>query len=1315
MYKAIAASIFSFFFLFILNANAQVTVNNLTGAGYAQIPVYTLSSGQVGVPVALAYSTTGVRPKDVEGTAGIGWNVQAGGQITRQLRSIPDDVVYDNGTGGTTQYGWMNYTWGTLISGFSPANDNNFATCPDEATDISYINTNLPSNNVDKEPDIFNVSAPGLSCQLVYDKASSQFKLISYQDLIISYTTVGGAGHDATLIASFTITNDRGIKYVFGAPESVTQKTLPTDYGSHAFFTTKYNNFINGITYNSSWQLTSITDPNGNGVQLNYTAVPVRNSTDKIILYLSGSDTQKLQYLVQRAVTSQELSSINTFNVTTTTTGLTFTRTTVNSGQTIITGISGLGHSYQLNYSTVNSTPGGYYRSFLRSFTEPGCSTPIKYTFTYGGETLSSGNYTTALPDSTTKKLDYWGYFTNTTSSTLIPKVWVNPFNSGYPRYSIYNPATSAGGYVYSTTLGNNRTPVSPSAGVSVGCLATITNVMGGVTSMEYEPNTYYDLPSGQSVIGGGLRVKSITNNDGINTVNNIVTSYTYLNSSGATSGKPISLPAYAFTLPSTSSLTGQSLWDYITVLSETDLSEEDHTIMYTDVRVYKTNAGSTLYSYYVPATYWDLSSSAICTGCSTTEWAPTTAYTARNSCTTANWNVKNDMWAYPFAPNANFDFERGLLGGVTTFNGAGAVVSTVYYSYTRSYTPTAIWAYKEDDMAFGSLSVKAYSKYPVYFNTSELVAQEVSKNYDSPTVFQTNTTNYTYGTNHKLLKQKQSTNSDGSVVATNYTYVKDYTTSASGSNAYVNALYNLKQPSLNMNLPVETYQTVAKGGTTVVTGGSLSLYSAFTLGSNTRYLPVRQMQLVQPDGLALASFTPYAIVGTTPQSSTPDNHYFTTLNITKYDNYGTPVTMDDANKRMNTTITDHFSGSPVAAFSNAKAGEVAFSDFDSDPSSPPPTAFTVSGSGAFTAVGSHAGNAYGLPAATKTFTSPTITKNTSTSTYILSLWLNSASGPQILNVSLNGGGAVGRSYTGTGGWQYVEFKVDVAAMPSTFTISFTSPTINITVDDILFYPDVAEVSTVTYDPVYHYKVAQTNTNGISSYFNNDQWGRVLFAMDQDKNIVQKNTYFTPADIQSFTSSVISTSGSFISGSPVSFSVFPGTACTAGGVTVDWTFGDGTSATGTTGLISPNHTYASAGTYYVNATVHSPLLGDVILPQITVTVYPGTVALSYASYTFGNGDITTVLFKIGSTIMYSFTGAQLNTAVVNQGNYTIVVQLSGGTHYNSGTGLGYNSVSLEGSCISACSSWVSNNTYTYSANITSCTALSFTVSQFGCD
>jgi hypothetical protein len=1292
-----------------INSFAQVSVNPLTGTGSVVIPIYTLSSGQVSVPVSLVYHGTGVKPKDVEGTAGIGWGLQGGGRISRQVRGLPDDCIKDSL--GNQRLGWMSIldTAANKISTFTVTN--NGGTCSNETADISYINANFPFRN-DTEPDLFYVNAPGLSCEIIYDRAGGSFRTISYEDLVITYTTVGGTGNHASSITSFTITNDKGIKYVFAAPEMITQITSG---GSQNYFKTKYLQYANGITYASSWNLTKVTDANGNGVILNYTPQPTTRGADSVALYIGGAATYALQYRTLNTSTPQRLGSIVTTNVNYTSDFLSLHWTTLNgggeTGQTVISSITGANRNLQFTYSKALCLTSGYARYFLRTLTDPGCGTPINYQFSYLGESPYASYYQTTLPDSSSTQRDYWGYYSSTAASTsLMPKVWIAGTTLGIPRYAIYESNTGAvDTYPYYTTNGNIR--AADPANVMTGSLNKIVNAQGGSSNIVYESNDYLDLPSGAVVPGGGIRVKQIIDSIGKGSTNNIIHNYSYINPvTGLSSGKPVSLPLFAFTIPYSGALTGSNLWNANVALSAYDLSDEDHSIMYEYTKASQAGAGSSVNQYFIPATNWDNNAKADCNGCTTNEWAPVTNYVARNNCSSTYGPVNNIPWSYPFIPNPNYDFERGLPIKSTSYNDNGVEVSESNYTYQRSFAPLSITAFKFDDNVSGALLVKSYNKYNIFYNTSELNATVINKVYDSPTltVAQSDTTTYTYGSsNHKQLTQLQKTNSDRSVVTNKVSYVKDYG-ATSGSNPSVTAIYNLKQQ--NINIPLESYQQVTRSGVTKTTSASLTLFKGFTPGTATLYLPSTQFKMIQPDGLT--GFSPLNISG---QTLTYDSlHYIRVANYTIYDNTGFPQTVDDNNKNIRTTILDHLSNKPTAIINNAAYNEIAFSDFDSDQESPQSNNFSITGSGYFTPTGSHAGTAYGL--GTAQTVAHTVTKNAIAQNYIFSIWINSPSSGS-LSITLDGGAThTALTYTNSSTWKYYELKLPVSSLPSSFTVSFTT-SLAISIDDILFYPDVAEATTVTYDGNTHYKIAETNTNGISNYFNYDQWGRLLYAYDQDKNIVQKNSFLTPSDVQGFNYASISIPSSIIKGTAAGFGINGPNACSSAGATVTWHFGDTTSAT-TSLLATASHTYASNGKKVVTATVTSPMFGTFNIGPDTVTVSLPPIPLTYHNNSYSNGNITNItITDQQSGGHYSFT-PPLNGATLPPGRYTIVVTLSGGTQYvpgSGGMGPGYGAINLSSNSWTGCSQYVVGNTYTFSADLTNCTGLDFAVYEgFSC-
>lgn len=277
----------------------------------------------------------------------------------------------------------------------------------------------------------------------------------------------------------------------------------------------------------------------------------------------------------------------------------------------------------------------------------------------------------------------------------------------------------------------------------------------------------------------------------------------------------------------------------------------------------------------------------------------------------------------------------------VALYNDLNTEVSETDYTYVRTDTASIITAFKSDDGPTGSVA-KFYNKYTLFYNTSELTATVTKTVYDSQTLSngQTSLVKYYYTSpNHKLLTKTIATNSDNSVVNTYFSYIKDYA-SAGSANSNIEALYQLKLA--NVNAPVETYQQVVRSGATVTTSAALTLFSASANGTVTHYLPSQQYKLIQPNG-ETTTFSNFAINTSGAGSISMDPGYYLAANFDTYDNAAYPETVDDAHKRIATSLQDYLSNKPTAVFKNAAAAEVAFNDFDSQ-FAPSVNTFTITG-----------------------------------------------------------------------------------------------------------------------------------------------------------------------------------------------------------------------------------------------------------------------------------------------------------------------------------------------------------------------------------
>lgn len=109
----------------------QVPVDPFTGKAQVAIPIWTLKTNSIEAPIVLSNTGGGMKVTEGEGNAGIGWNVIAGGSVSREVRGLPDDLEDI----GDDKIGWLFGTNSQNTQSFTPQGDNNLTVCTDEAND----------------------------------------------------------------------------------------------------------------------------------------------------------------------------------------------------------------------------------------------------------------------------------------------------------------------------------------------------------------------------------------------------------------------------------------------------------------------------------------------------------------------------------------------------------------------------------------------------------------------------------------------------------------------------------------------------------------------------------------------------------------------------------------------------------------------------------------------------------------------------------------------------------------------------------------------------------------------------------------------------------------------------------------------------------------------------------------------------------------------------------------------------------------------------------------------------------------------------
>lgn len=195
---------------------ADTPVSNAYGLAEIGIPIYTVQSRSLKLPIALSYDSSGIKPEEISGIVGLGWSLQAGGVITR-----------------------------TIIGRVDTGNE-----IPQEITDPAYAEGLVGQANSDNDTEYDRYSYN-------FCGHSGSFYRIPFGGIVPTEPTeliISGAG-------PFTITDKDGTQYIFGLAETSTR--YMGSYDPDAPLVSQTGNYYNLIT---AWYLTEIRSMDGTDV-----------------------------------------------------------------------------------------------------------------------------------------------------------------------------------------------------------------------------------------------------------------------------------------------------------------------------------------------------------------------------------------------------------------------------------------------------------------------------------------------------------------------------------------------------------------------------------------------------------------------------------------------------------------------------------------------------------------------------------------------------------------------------------------------------------------------------------------------------------------------------------------------------------------------------------------------------------------------------------------------------------------------------------------------------------------------------------------
>lgn len=733
--------------------------------------------------ISLSYNLSSVKPDIPPTWTGVGWNLNVGGVITRTIKGGVDEVLISNYTPNNKFSYYDNYN---KLSGNDWASNTRL---------IQFMSDNASIGNgnpgVYPSPDEFNFSVNGMTGSFYKNHegkwivSSGDFTDIKIEDELKTDFTLEEDGLKSTnnrtyvikrIIYGFTLTDTKGIKYVFGkTPESIEFSATP--YGTQ------------DIVYNSdfvanSWFLTKVITPNNFQITYNYereNKAFFKVNTSYAAMYTKIGNVmereQKPSNITERTfitflknININNLYSVDFYKTYANVEEYDYTKVKPESWSSIYgythhykVDILSAKHFYKLEKVVINK--GNSSEEINFNYLENPTKKLFLNSFTQNDKKYSLEYFSTDLPQYNQMKNDHWGYFNNK---------------------SIFSVTPTDGAYFSSEQL-KNILPLyketDPSQ-LTKGVLKKIIFPTKGFSEFFYEPHDYnkiisvntsnpldFYIENTTKKIAGGLRIQKTITDPG--DTQKIIKEYFYTdngnlngNSTGILSGKPIYF--------------------------EEDQNSSARIFRFADIPIIPVNNTKGKHITY----------SKVTERVSGTVEGGTTEYVFTNSDNGYIDKRPNNFIFQAFSLNNtsihnnlrklnynNLEFERGKPLSIIIKNKSNQIVQQTNYFYRNEVSrfDNRIRAYDFQSNVYGRsitdgpytwlsgmADIKRISAYNIYSYHPYLIKKEViTYNQSGNSIINTEEYKYNDNTNH-LLKELKTINSKGEILSTEYQYPPD-------------------------------------------------------------------------------------------------------------------------------------------------------------------------------------------------------------------------------------------------------------------------------------------------------------------------------------------------------------------------------------------------------------------------------------------------------------------------------------------------------------------------------------------------------------
>ncbi|MDR3025595.1 hypothetical protein [Chryseobacterium sp.] len=537
------------------------------------IPIYDINFGSIRVPVNISYNTKGNKVADIATSVGLGWNLNAGGNLTVKVNDQNDFTeTYSYYTTSTFEpeqsLSWHRQSKGYLSTAFP--DQLFYSNIPGQQLCINSRIEWSDDTMIDAAPDFYYINAPGFNDKFYLTRINdTQFKATFFNstnaklnsNLILTIRPTC-SGYESTFwgnqgkasafyqVDKFEITGENGYIYTFNDYEISKLTEYPQDFFSH-----------DAIQVNN-WYLTKIKDPIS-GKEINFEYESYTNNYEHPSLttlqyvgfgnynvaynYASGSNStiyEPSPVLWNRVATSKlsakRLKKISTDQETVEFTygfnridypGNGLTNIQVKNTNGNIIKHTDFTYTY---FDSGNCSLGNYEckRLKLNSIYD---STSGMYSFYY-----DNNNF----PPRSSSKVDFLGYYNNNSSNITFSKTDFHPYENNYfPVAKTYFYPDLVNDNILPFKL-INKTPYfestngidkTPSIVSKLGLLQKIVYPTGGFLELNYENDDF--MYEGAKYILGSTRISNMKLYDSQNTISKEI-KYKYINDDNSSSGQ---------------------------------------------------------------------------------------------------------------------------------------------------------------------------------------------------------------------------------------------------------------------------------------------------------------------------------------------------------------------------------------------------------------------------------------------------------------------------------------------------------------------------------------------------------------------------------------------------------------------------------------------------------------------------------------------------------------------------------------------------------------------------------------------------------